>query len=186
MFVDIASPKFTAQAIRKVAELGWKPAHILSNVSGSIGSVLQPAGSRTPKKSQYRLTKGPSDPMWKDDPKLKAGHAFMDKYMPGANKGDQGYIASNMAAQTLVEVLKRCGDDLTRANVMRQAASLKNYEVDVLLPGITVTTGPNDFFPVEQMQMRRFTGETWELFGPVINGEVGSYRQSVSRVSILR
>ena len=105
---------------------------------------------------------------------MQAWSAFMDKYMPGANKADQGYVSSAMAAQTLVEVLRRCGDDLTRANVMRQAASLKGYEVDVLLPGITVTTGPNDFFPVEQMQMRRFKGETWELFGPIINGEVGS------------
>ncbi|HYI28585.1 MAG TPA: ABC transporter substrate-binding protein [Bradyrhizobium sp.] len=175
IFVNIASPKFAAQAIRKVAELGWKPVHFLSNVSGSIGSVLQPAGVENAKGIiSTAYTKDPSDPTWKDDPKLLAWSAFMDKYMPGANKGDQGYIASNMAAQTLVEVLKRCGDDLTRANVMRQAASLKNYEVDVLLPGITVTTGPNDFFPVEQMQMRRFTGETWELFGPVINGEVGS------------
>ena len=175
IFVDLTSPKFAAQAIKKVAELGWRPVHFLANVSGSIGSVLQPAGFDNAKGIiSTAYTKDPSDPLWKDDPKMKAWNAFMDKYMPAANKTDQGYISSYMATQTLVEVLQRCGNDLTRANVMRQAASLKNYAVDVLLPGITVNTGPNDFFPVEQMQMRRFTGEAWELFGPVINGEVGS------------
>ena len=98
----------------------------------------------------------------------------MDKYLPDANKADQGYVGAYMAAQTLTEVLTRCGDNLTRENVMRQAANLRNFEVDVLLPGIKVNTGSNDFFPVEQMQMRRFNGKSWELFGPIMNGEVGS------------
>jgi branched-chain amino acid transport system substrate-binding protein len=175
IFVDFTAPRFAALAIKKLAELGWKPVHFLASVSGSIGSVLQPAGFENAQgilSSAY--TKDPSDPAWRNDAKMKAWSAFMDKYMPGANKADQGYVSSAMAAQTLVEVLRRCGDDLTRVNVMRQAASLNGYEVDVLLPGITVTTGPNDFFPVEQMQMRRFRGETWELFGPILNGEVGS------------
>jgi branched-chain amino acid transport system substrate-binding protein len=175
VFVNITSPRFAALAIRKVAELGWKPVHFLASVSGSIGSVLQPAGFENAQGIlSTAYTKDPSDPTWKNDAKMQAWSAFMDKYMPGANKADQGYVSSAMAAQTMVEVLRRCGDDLTRANVMRQAASLKNYEVDVLLPGITVNTGPNDFFPVEQMQMRRVSREAWELFGPILDGEVGS------------
>jgi branched-chain amino acid transport system substrate-binding protein len=175
VFVDLTSPRFAAQAIRKAAELGWKPLHFLSSVSGSIGSVLQPAGLENAKGVlSTAYTKDPSDPLWKDDPKMIKWNAFMDKYMPGANKADQGYISSYMATQALVEVLRRCGNDLSRENVMRQAASLRDFEVDVLLPGIKVNTGPTDFFPVEQMQMRRFDGRVWELFGPVMNGEVGS------------
>lgn len=175
VFIDLTSPRFAAQAIKKVAELGWKPLHFLASVSGSIGSVLQPAGIENAVGIlSTAYTKDPSDPLWNDDPKMKKWNAFMDKYLPGANKADQGYISSYMATQTLVEVLKRCGDDLTRANIMRQAANLRDYEVDVLLPGIKVNTSPTDFYPVEQMQMRRFNGHEWELFGPVINGEVGS------------
>lgn len=175
VFIDLTSPRFAAQAIKKVAELGWKPLHFLASVSGSIGSVLQPAGIENAVGIlSTAYTKDPSDPLWKDDPKMKKWNAFMDKYLPGANKADQGYISSYMATQTLVEVLKRCGDDLSRANIMRQAASLRDFEVDVLLPGIKVNTSPTDFYPVEQMQMRRFNGHEWELFGPVINGEVGS------------
>lgn len=175
VFIDLTSPRFAAQAIKKAAELGWKPLHFLSSVSSSIGSVLQPAG---PENAVGILstayTKDPSDPLWKDDPKMKKWNAFMDKYLPGANKADTGYISSYMATQTLVEVLKRCGDALSRANIMRQAANLRDFEVDVLLPGIKVNTSATDFYPVEQMQMRRFDGRVWELFGPVINGEVGS------------
>lgn len=175
VFIDLTSPRFAAQAIKKVAELGWKPLHFLASVSGSIGSVLQPAGIENAVGIlSTAYTKDPSDPLWNGDPKMKKWNAFMDKYLPGANKADQGYISSYMATQTLVEVLKRCGDDLTRANIMRQAANLRDYEVDVLLPGIKVNTSPTDFYPVEQMQMRRFNGHEWELFGPVINGEVGS------------
>ncbi len=175
VFVDLTSPRFAAQAIRKAAELGWKPMHFLSSVSGSIGSVLQPAGLENAKGIlSTAYTKDPSDPLWKDDPTMIKWNAFMDKYMPGANKADQAHISSYMATQTLVEVLQRCGDDLSRENVMRQAANLRDFEVDVLLPGIKVNTSPTDFFPVEQMQMRRFDGRVWELFGPVIDGEVGS------------
>ncbi|GIQ77382.1 ABC transporter substrate-binding protein [Bradyrhizobium sp. RD5-C2] len=175
VFVDLTSPRFAALAIRKVAELGWKPMHFISSVSGSIGSVLQPAGLDNAKGLlSTAYTKDPSDPLWKDDPKMIKWNAFMDKYMPGANKADQGYVSSYMATQTLVEVLRRCGDDLSRANVMRQAANLRDFEVDVLLPGIKVNTSATDFFPVEQLQMRRFDGRVWELFGPVMNGEVGS------------
>ncbi|WP_375778118.1 ABC transporter substrate-binding protein [Bradyrhizobium sp. ma5] len=175
VFVDLTSPRFAALAIRKVAELGWKPMHFISSVSGSIGSVLQPAGLDNAKGLlSTAYTKDPSDPLWKDDPKMIKWNAFMDKYMPGVNKADQGYVSSYMATQTLVEVLRRCGYDLSRANVMRQAANLRDFEVDVLLPGIKVNTSATDFFPVEQLQMRRFDGRVWELFGPVMNGEVGS------------
>ncbi|MGY2845293.1 branched-chain amino acid transport system substrate-binding protein [Bradyrhizobium sp. USDA 4509] len=175
VFVDLTSPRFAALAIRKVAELGWKPMHFLSSVSGSIGSVLQPAGLENAKGVlSTAYTKDPSDPLWNNDPGMIKWNAFMDKYMPGANKADQGHVSSYMATQTLVEVLRRCGDDLSRENIMRQAASLRDLEVDVLLPGIKVNTSPTDFYPVEQMQMRRFDGRVWELFGPVINGEVGS------------
>lgn len=175
VFIDLTSPRFAAQAIKKAAELGWKPLHFLSSVSSSIGSVLQPAGlANAVGILSTAYTKDPSDPLWTDDPKMKTWNAFMDKYLPGANKADTGYISSYMATQTLVEVLKRCGDDLSRANIMRQAANLRDFEVDVLLPGIKVNTSATDFYPVEQMQMRRFDGRVWELFGPVINGEVGS------------
>jgi branched-chain amino acid transport system substrate-binding protein len=175
IFVDLTSPKFAAQAIKKLAELDWKPVHFLSNVSASIGAVLQPAGLENAQGIlSTAYTKDPSDPTWANDPKMQAWNAFMDTYLPGANKTDSGYISSAMATQALVEVLRRCGDDLTRANVMRQAASLKDFEVDVLLPGIKLNTSATDFYPIEQMQMRRFTGKTWQLFGPVMNGEIGS------------
>jgi ABC-type branched-subunit amino acid transport system substrate-binding protein len=175
IFVDIASPKFAAQSIKKLAEMNWKPVHLLSSVSGSIGSVLRPAGLDNSKDVlSTAYTKEATDPAWRDDPKMKKWHAFMDKYLPKADREDSGYISGSMAAQTLVEVLTRCGNNLTRENVMRQAANLKNYEVDVLLPGIKLNTSPTDFYPIEQMQMRRFNGQAWELFGPVLTGEVGS------------
>ena len=175
IFVDIAAPKFAAQSIKKLAEMNWKPVHFLSSVAGSIGSVLRPAGLDNSKGVlSTAYTKEATDPAWRDDPKMKKWHAFMDKYLPKADREDNGYISGAMAAQTLVEVLTRCGDDLTRENVMRQAAGLKDYEVDVLLPGIKLNTSPTDFYPIEQMQMRRFNGQAWELFGPVITGEVGS------------
>jgi branched-chain amino acid transport system substrate-binding protein len=173
VFVDLTSPKFAAQAIKKLAEIGWKPIHILANVSGSIGSVLKPAGLDNAKDIlSTAYTKDPSDATWNDEPKMNKWRAFMDKYLPDADRQDQGYISSVMAAQTLVEVLKRCGDNLTHDNVMREAADLKDFEVDVLLPGIKVDTSPTDFYPIEQMQMRRFDGQVWRLFGPVIEGKI--------------
>jgi ABC-type branched-subunit amino acid transport system substrate-binding protein len=175
VFVDIAAPKFAAQAIKKLAELNWKPVHILTNVSGSIATVLKPAGLENALGIlSTAYTKDPSDPTWDNDAGMKRWRAFLDKYAPDADRQDQGYIASNMAAQTLVEVLRRCGDDLTHENIMRQAADLKGYEVDVLLPGIRLNTSPTDYYPVEQMQMRQFDGQKWRLFGPVIDGKIGS------------
>jgi branched-chain amino acid transport system substrate-binding protein len=175
IFVNIATPKFAAQAIKKVGELGWKPVHILNNVSSSIGSVIKPAGFANAKgvlSTAYQ--KDPSDPGLKGDPGLKNWTAFMDKYFPEGNKADTGNVTAYITAKALVQVLKQCGDNLTRENVMRQAANLKDFEIDMLLDGIKVNTSPTDYFPVEELQMRRFNGEVWELFGPIMSGEIGS------------
>ena len=175
IFVNIATPKFAAQAIKKVGDLGWKPIHILNNVSSSIGSVLKPAGFENAKgifSTAYQ--KDPSDPGLRGDPGLKNWTAFMDKYFPEGNKADTGNVTAYITAKALVQVLKQCGDNLTRENVMRQAANLRDFEIDMLLDGIKVNTSPTDYFPVEELQMRRFNGEVWELFGPIMSGEIGS------------
>jgi branched-chain amino acid transport system substrate-binding protein len=173
IFFDEASPKFAAQAIRKAAEIGWKPTLFLASVSNSVGSVLKPAGLENAKgvlSSAY--IKDPTDPAWKNDPAIKEWAAFMDKYFPEGDKTSTFSVYAYAVAQTFVQVVKQCGDELTRENVMRQAANLKNFEVGVLLPGIRINTGPNDYFPIEQMQMSRFNGEHSELFGTPISGEV--------------
>ena len=175
IFYNVTTPKFAAQAIKKMAEIGWKPVHLLNNVSVSVGGVLKPAGLDN---AQGILStayiKDPTDPTWKNDAALKEWTAFMDKYYPEGDKTSSFTVYGYAVAQTLVQVLKQCGNDLTRDNVMKQAANLKNFELGVLLPGIKINTGPNDFFPIEQMQMMRFKGESWELFGPVMSGEIGS------------
>ena len=174
VFVNIATPKFAAQAIKKVAELGWKPLHIVNNVSTSVGSVLKPAGFDNAKGViSTGYLKDPTDPTWKDDASYKEWSAFMDKYMPDADRTSSFTVYGYAAAQTMVQVLKQCGDTITRANVMKQAASLKDFQLPMALPGIKINTSATDFFPFEQMQMQRFTGERWELFGPVISGEIG-------------
>jgi branched-chain amino acid transport system substrate-binding protein len=174
VFFNVGTPKFAAQAIKKVAELGWKPVHLLNNVSVSIGSVLKPAGLDN---SKGLLTafylKDPTDPAWKDDAAIKDWSAFMDKYYPDGDKTSSNVVYGYVVAETLVQVLKQCGDNLTRENVMKQAASLKNLELGLLLPGMTINTGPNDFAPIKQMQMERFNGERWEKFGPLMSGEIG-------------
>jgi branched-chain amino acid transport system substrate-binding protein len=172
IFFDVTSPKFAAQAIKKIAELQWKPVHLLNNISVSVGAVLKPAGLDNSKGIlTANYVKDPSDPSWKDDPALKEWLAFMDKYYPDGDKTSASTVYGYLAAQTLVEVLKQSGDNLTRENIMRQAASLKNLELGMLLPGIKINTSPNDFAPVKQMQMERFNGTSWELFGPVMTGE---------------
>jgi branched-chain amino acid transport system substrate-binding protein len=171
---NVATPKFAAQAIKKIAELGWKPVHLLNNVSNSIGSVLKPAGLDNAKGVlTTAYFKDPTDPTWKDDAAYKEWSAFMDKYYPDGDKTSTFTVYGYLQAQTLVQVLKRSGDNLTRENVMKQAASLKNLELGMLLPGVRINTGPNDFAPVKQMQMERFNGERYELFGPIMTGEVG-------------
>jgi len=175
VFFNVTTPKFAAQAIRKVAELGWKPTHFLNNVSNSVGSVMNPAGAENGVGiiTTYYL-KDPTDPQWKDDDAYKAWSAFMDKYYPDGDKKSSFTVYGYSAAQTLVQVLKQCGDDLTRANVMKQAASLKDFELGMLLPGIKINTSATDFFPIEQMQLAKFNGKSWELFGEIISGEAGS------------
>ncbi|HWW47002.1 MAG TPA: ABC transporter substrate-binding protein [Xanthobacteraceae bacterium] len=170
---DVTTPKFAAQAIKKMAEIKWNPLHILNNVSSSVGAVLEPAGldnARGILSTAY--LKDPTDPQWQTDPAYKDWLAFMDRYYPGGDKTSSFPVYGYTVAQTLVQVLKQCGDDLTRENVMKQAASLHQLQLGLLLPGITINTGPQDFAPIKQLQMMRFTGDRWELFGPVINAEL--------------
>jgi branched-chain amino acid transport system substrate-binding protein len=174
VFVNIATPKFAAQAIKKIAEIEWRPAHYLVNVSASIGSVIKPAGTENAQgiiSSAY--LKDPTDPQWKEDAGMKAFFGFLDKYYPEANRTDASVIYGYTVAQTMVQVLKQCGDDLTRENVMKQAADLKNLNLGALLPGVTINTSAIDFAPIKQLQLEKFEGETWHRFGDVLNGEVG-------------
>jgi branched-chain amino acid transport system substrate-binding protein len=174
VFVNITTPKFAAQAIKKNAEIGWKPVHFLNNVSASVGSVMKPAGFEAGQdiiSSAY--LKDPTDAQWKDDAGMKEWNVFLDKYYPEANRADGSVMFGYTVAQGLVQVLKQCGDNLTRENVMKQAASLKNFELGGLLPGVKVNTSATDFAPISQLQLMKFKGETWERFGEIMNGDVG-------------
>ena len=170
VFFQATTPKFAAQAIRKVYDIGWKPVHYLNNVSISVGSVLQPAGLE---KSVGIITAGyqkeHSDPRFANDAGMNKWRAFMKKYMPDGNLDDNFNVYGYGVGQTLVQALKQCGDNLTRENVMRQAASLKNVQIDTLLPGITVSTSSTDYAPIEAVQLQRFDGKRWELFGDVMS-----------------
>jgi branched-chain amino acid transport system substrate-binding protein len=173
IFFNEASPKFAAQAIKRAAEIGWKPVQFLASISNSVGSVLKPAGLEASKGIlSTNYLKDATDPTWKDDPALKEWTAFMDKYFPEGDKTSTFSVYGYLTAQTVVQVLKQCGDELTRENVMKQAANLKDLELGMLLPGIKINTSPTDYFPVEQMQMSRFNGEHGELFGSAIGGEI--------------
>ena len=173
--ISITTPKFAAQAIKKLAEMDWHPLQIVSNVSASVGGVIKPAGFEN---SQGILSaayaKDGADPQWDNDPGMKKFYAFLEKYYPDGNRIDGSVVYGYGVAQTLVEVLKQSGDDLTRANVMKQAASLKDFEPDTLLPGIKINTSPTDYAPIKQLQMMRFKGEKWELFGDIIGGELSN------------
>jgi len=173
VFYNVTTPKFAAQAIKKAVDIGWKPVHLLNSVSTSIGGVLQPAGLEASKGvvSTFYL-KDPVDPTWKDDAGLKEWTAFMDKYYPEGDKTNGFTVTGYSVVQTLVHVLKQCGDELTRENVMKQAASIKDLTLPMLLPGIKINTSPTDFFPIKQQQMARFDGKSWELFGPIYTGAV--------------
>jgi ABC-type branched-subunit amino acid transport system substrate-binding protein len=174
VFVDIATPKFAAQAIKKVGEIEWKPLHFLNNVSASVGSVLKPAGFENAQDIiSAAYIKDASDPQWNDDPGMKEFYAFLMKDFPEGDKLDQSTGVGYGVAQTLVQVLKQCGDNLTRENVMKQAANLKDFRTEVLLPGIKINTGPDDFAPISQLQLMRFKGERWNLFGDIISADVG-------------
>jgi branched-chain amino acid transport system substrate-binding protein len=171
-FFNITTPKFAAQAIRKAYDIGWKPVHYLNNVSISVGSVLTPAGLD---KSVGLITaaylKEPTDARWANDKGLEPFREFMKKYLPDANIADNFNIYGYTVGSTLAAALKQCGNDLTRENVMRQSANLKNLRLDTLLPGIVVTTTPSDYAPIEAVQLQRFNGKQWELFGDVMSSQ---------------
>jgi branched-chain amino acid transport system substrate-binding protein len=171
VFYDVTTPKFASQAIKKVSEIGWKPVHLLNSISRSIGGVIRPVGFDN---AQGILTAGYSkdatDPAWADDPEFKRWSEFMDKYYPDGDRSNSSTVVGYAVTETVVQVLKQCGDELTREDIMKQAANLKDLRVGMLLPGITINTGPNDFAPLKQMQMMRFSGERWELFGPILTG----------------
>jgi branched-chain amino acid transport system substrate-binding protein len=174
VFIDIATPKFAAQSIQKAYELKWHPMFILNNVSASVGSVLKPAGFEA---SQGIISatylKDSTDPEWKTSADMKDWNAFMDKYAASYDKSDAFTGYGYAIARTMVQVLKQCGNDLTRANVMKQAANLKDFRTEVLLPGIRINTSPTSFAPISQLQLQVFKGERWILFGDVISGEIG-------------
>ncbi len=166
-----AIPKFAAQAIRKIYDIGWKPEHFLTNVSISEAAVLTPAG---PEKAigiiSSNYGKDPSDPAWKDDPGIKQWRAFMDKYMPGADLTDLNTVYGYGASLTMLQVLKQCNGDFSRENVMKQAANIKDLELPTLLPGIKINTSPTNYHPIRQMQLQKWTGKGWERFGDIIEG----------------
>jgi branched-chain amino acid transport system substrate-binding protein len=175
IFFNVAAPKFAAQAIAKVADLGWTPIQVLNSVSNSVAAVLKPAGFDNAKGIvTTAYLKDPTDPAWKSDPAFIQWTAFMDKYFPDGDRASSFTVYGYSVAQTLEQALRQCGDDLSRENVMRQAANLRNFELPMLLPGIKINTSTNDYYPIEQMQMQRFNGTTWELFGPVLSGEGSS------------
>jgi ABC-type branched-subunit amino acid transport system substrate-binding protein len=174
IFVDITTPKFAAQAIKKVAETEWKPLHFLNNVSASVGSVFKPAGFENGQGIiSAAYLKDASEPQWDNDAGMKGFLEFLAKDFPEGNKLDQSTVVGYGVAQTLVQVLKQCGDDLTRENVMKQAANLKDFRTEVLLPGIAINTSATDFAPISQLQLMKFEGEKWKLFGDVVSGDVG-------------
>ncbi|CAN5400962.1 ABC transporter substrate-binding protein [soil metagenome] len=174
IFLNFAGPKFAAQAIRKIAELDWKPVHILNIPAASIGSVIKPAGFDI---SQGIISGGflkdATDPAMANDPGVKAYLAFLEKYYPGADVTATGNTQGYVMAQTMVQVLKQAGDELTRENVMRQAANIKGLELDMLMPGIQISTRPDDFAPIKSVQLRRLVGERWQPFGQVIEANSG-------------
>jgi branched-chain amino acid transport system substrate-binding protein len=174
VFFNVTTPKFAAQAIKKMAEIEWKPLHLLNNVSSSIGAVIKPAGFENSQdiiSSNY--LKDTSDPQWKNDAGMKAFDEFLTKYFPEGNRVDGSVMYGYTVAQGLVHVLKACGDDLTRENIMKQAASINGLELGGLLPGVKVQTSATDFAPISQLQLEKFKGEKWELFGDIISGDVG-------------
>jgi branched-chain amino acid transport system substrate-binding protein len=172
VFFNVSAPKAAAQGIRKAAEIDWKPVHYLNNVSASVAAVMKPAGYDN---AQGIITAAyimdATDKQWDDNAEMKAWRAWMDKNMASANKADANHIYGYSVAALMTETLKRCGDDLTRANLMKQAAGFQKFRIPLLLPGITVSTSPTDFYPIQAVQLQRFKGETWELFGDVMHAE---------------
>ena len=171
VLLTAAIPKFAAQTVRKVYDIGWKPTHFLNSVGNSVGLVMKPAGlEKGVGIISAAHVKDPTDPQWQDTPEYKEWLAFMNSHGLSGSTNDVQAAIGYSYAQTLVEVLKRCGDNLTRENVMKQAASLHNLTLPMLLPGITLNTSADDFDPIKQMQLQKFDGTTWKLFGDVISG----------------
>ena len=166
-----ATPKFAAQMIKKVADMGWKPLHFLTNVSASVGAVINPAG---PDKAVGIITssygKDPTDPTWKDDKGMNEWRGFMKAHIPDGDLADSGYTFSYGVCTTLLQVLKQCGNDLSRENILKQASNIKDMEIPTLLPGVKVGTSPTNYHPIRSMQLSKWTGTTWQLFGDVITG----------------
>ncbi|MGY3605277.1 MULTISPECIES: ABC transporter substrate-binding protein [unclassified Bradyrhizobium] len=174
VFINVAMPRFAAQAMKNVAELNWKPLQIVSNVSASVGGAMKPAGFENVQGVlSAAYAKDGADPQWDNDPGMKRFFAFLQEYYPEADRRDDAAVYGYGAAQTMVKVLQMCGDDLTRANIMKQAASLREFAPDTLLPGITINTSPTDFAPIKQLQMMRFKTDKWELFGSIMSGALG-------------
>jgi branched-chain amino acid transport system substrate-binding protein len=169
VFFNVTTPKFAAQAIRKAYDIGWKPVQYLNNVSANIATVLKPAGLE---KSIGIITtaylKDQNDKEWVNDPAIKKWEAFMKKYYPDGSLSDPANVYGYTVAQTLHQALKQAGDNLTRANVMKQAASMKGYSLDTMLPGVAINTSDDDFAPIESVQLSKFDGKTWERFGKVM------------------
>jgi branched-chain amino acid transport system substrate-binding protein len=169
VFFNITTPKFAAQAIRKAYDIGWKPVQYLNNVSGSVGSVLTPAGlEKSIGIISSHYLKDATDKQWTNDAAIGRWREFMKKYYPDGDQADIFNVYGYTVAATLQEVLKKCSDNLTRENVMQQAASMKGFRVETMLPGITITTGSDDFAPIESVQLQRFDGKQWQLFGEVM------------------
>jgi branched-chain amino acid transport system substrate-binding protein len=171
VLISVATPKFAAQAIRKVASMNWKPMHILTGVSVSVGAVMVPAGPENGVgiiSSAY--VKDPTDPRWANDAGMNTWRAFMAKYYPDGDLKDGGNVSGFGLTHTMLQVLKQCGDDLSRPNMMKQATNLHDLENPVLLPGIKINTSPTNYRPIKQLQLMRWTGKTWDLFGDVIAG----------------
>ena len=173
VFLNISTPKFAVQAIRKAHELGWKPTQFIDNPAASIGVVMRPAGIEASKGIiSAAFVKDPTDPQYKDDPEFKAWVAWMKKYFPSGSLEDPQNVVGYVQAQAMVQVLEQCGDLLTRENVMKQAANLKQFDPAMLLKGINMTTSPTDYQPMEEMLLQRFNGERFEVFGELLSARV--------------
>lgn len=168
--ITAATPKWAAQSIRKIADLDWKPLHFLSNASASVGAVIRPAGAeKAIGIVSAAYFKDPNDPTWADEPGMNEWRAFMKKYMPTADTANGLYLNSHLMGAAIVKVLRQCGDDLSRANIMRQAANLQDFQSPVVVPGITANTSPTNFHAIRSMRLSRFDGTSWVLFGSVIS-----------------
>jgi len=170
VFFNVTTPKFGAQAIKKAGEIGWKPVQYLVNIAASVGAVMRPAGLEN---SQGIITadykKDTTDPVWKDDPEFKVWQEWMAKYQPNGNPAEAANVTGYAAGFLVVQVLKQCGDDLTRENVMRQAESLHKLRVPMLMPGLLINTGPKDHAPMKAVHFARFEGDHWVMFGELMS-----------------